>query len=211
MKFSLFTALALVGSANAHFRLLFPEPRGQFVADNEPQYCGGYTQVTQNRTTFPLSGGFFTIKSGHPDFTAGVIISTLQNPISFDNFTVNGKQQIASAYAKNANAGTFCLPLDLAASGVAGVKDGANVTIQIVYAGGDGNLYQCADLTLSSNFTIPNNVTCHNETAEAHHGGSETSSGASPSPTNGALSPAHAIAGYSAVLLGFVGVAALLV
>jgi hypothetical protein len=38
--------------------------------------------------------------------------------------------------------GIFCFPLNLAASGVAGVKDGANVTIQIQFNGGDGDLFQ---------------------------------------------------------------------
>ncbi|KAG5650442.1 hypothetical protein H0H81_012266 [Sphagnurus paluster] len=211
MFFSLFTALALITSVQAHFRLLYPAPRGEFVADNEPNFCGGYTEAVSNRTTFPLSGGFFTIKSGHGDWTAGAIISTIQNPISFDNFSVSGNQQIVSPYAHEENAGTFCIPLNLTASGITDVKDGANVTIQIVYSGGDGNLYQCADLTLSSNLTAPQDATCKNETTESHHGGSETTSGsAAPAQTGAALGSAHAFAGYSAVVLGFTGVAALL-
>ncbi|KAG6845672.1 hypothetical protein H0H87_005879 [Tephrocybe sp. NHM501043] len=64
-----FAALALVTGVNAHFRLLYPEPRGVFVADQEPNFCGGYTNALSNRTTFPLSGGFFSIKTGHPGFT----------------------------------------------------------------------------------------------------------------------------------------------
>jgi len=32
-------------------------------------FSGGYTEVTTNRTTFPLSGGFFSIKTGHPNWT----------------------------------------------------------------------------------------------------------------------------------------------
>ncbi|KAF8078385.1 hypothetical protein FPV67DRAFT_1465086 [Lyophyllum atratum] len=208
MLFSLFTALALLSSVNAHFRLLYPEPRGVFVADNEPGFCGGYNNAANSRSTFPLSGGFFTIKTGHPGWTAGVIISTLQNPTSFDNFSKEGKQQIVGPYAKSDLAGTLCVPLNISANGVDGVKDGANVTIQIVFAGGDGNLYQCADLTLSSNFTVPSNVTCRNETIEAHT--SETSGGASPSQTAGSLGKAHVFAGYSAIVLGFVAVVTLL-
>ena len=81
--------LCLFGVTNAHFRLLYPLPRGNFVADQEPNFCGvclwfcslswrfwrwqffsgGYTEVTTNRTTFPLSGGFFSIKAGHPNWT----------------------------------------------------------------------------------------------------------------------------------------------
>lgn len=74
--------------------------------------------------------------------SVGVIISTVQNPTSFDNFSSNGVQQFVSPYAKEASAGTFCMPLNISASNAAGVKDGANVTIQVVWSGGDGNLYQ---------------------------------------------------------------------
>lgn len=120
---------------------------------------GGYTDAVANRSQFPLSGGFFSVKTGHPDWTGGtsicalptnvlthtqaaVLISTAQNPRSFDNFSVNGEQQLALPYAKEKDAGTFCIPLDLAAANITGVEDGANVTIQIIFAGGDGNLYQ---------------------------------------------------------------------
>ncbi|KIK02305.1 hypothetical protein K443DRAFT_131894 [Laccaria amethystina LaAM-08-1] len=153
---SLTILLCFASVARAHFRLLFPEPRGVFVADQEPNYCGGYTNAVPNRTVYPLSGGFFSIKSGHPSWT-------VQNPTSFDNFSSNGVQQFVSPYAKEASAGTFCMPLNISASNATGVKDGANVTIQVVWSGGDGNLYQCADLTLSSNATV-GNATCVNET-----------------------------------------------
>ncbi|KAF4623353.1 hypothetical protein D9613_001602 [Agrocybe pediades] len=168
---SLTFLLALSSAANAHFQLLYPGPRGAFVANDEPNFCGGHTQVTTNRTTFPVSGGFFTIKTGHPGWTAGVIISTVDNPRSFDNFTANGNQQFVRNFAKEADAGTFCVPLNISEAGIEGVRDGSNVTIQIVFDGGDGNLYQCADLTLSSNITSPpSDVTCSNSTSDSSHG-----------------------------------------
>lgn len=41
MSFLSLTILLYFASvARAHFRLLFPEPRGVFVADQEPNYCG---------------------------------------------------------------------------------------------------------------------------------------------------------------------------
>jgi len=73
---------------------------------------------------------------------AGVIISTVPNPNSFDNFTVNGERQFVRYFAKEEAAGTFCIPLNISAAGLDGVKDGSNVTIQVVFDGGDGNLYQ---------------------------------------------------------------------
>ncbi|RDB28521.1 hypothetical protein Hypma_015284 [Hypsizygus marmoreus] len=212
MLFSLFAVLAfLSGLASAHFRLLYPEPRGLYVADEEPKFCGGYNNAVSNRTIFPLSGGFFTVNSGHGGWTAGVIISTVQNPTSFDNFSVSGQQQIVGPYAKEEAAGTFCIPLNISAAGIDGATDGANVTIQIVFAGGDGNLYQCADLTLSSELTAPPNATCHNETATDHHGSElSTSTAPSASQTAGSLGLSHAFAGYSAILLGLGGITLLL-
>lgn len=38
-----FTALlAFVGLVSAHFHLEYPPPRGDFVEDNEPNFCGTY-------------------------------------------------------------------------------------------------------------------------------------------------------------------------
>jgi hypothetical protein len=165
MLFSLCSiALLLAGSANAHFRLLYPAPRGEFVSDKEPDFCGGYTDAGKNRTVFPLEGGFFTIKTSHPDWTGGVLISTKENPTSFDDFKVDGKDQYARYLAKASDAGEICVPLNLAESNVEGVQDGANVTIQVVLGGSDGSLYQCADLTLSKDLARPENSTCTNVT-----------------------------------------------
>ncbi len=32
-------------------------------------YADGYATTTENRTEFPLSGGFYSMHSGHPDWT----------------------------------------------------------------------------------------------------------------------------------------------
>ncbi|KAG6841056.1 hypothetical protein C0991_002267 [Blastosporella zonata] len=191
--FVLIAALALLSGVNAHFRLLYPEPRGVFVANQEPNFCGGYTEALPNRTVFPLSGGFFSITTGHSDWTAGVLLSTAQNPTSFDNFSSNGVQQVVGPYAKEGAAGTFCIPLNISAAGIDGLKDGSNVTIQVVFAGGDGNLYQCADLTLSSNFAIPSNVTCKNGSVTTT-AASSTGTSVSPIQTAGALGATHIMA-----------------
>lgn len=43
MLVSTIAAIALfAASADAHFRLNYPEPRGAFVAANEVNFCGGY-------------------------------------------------------------------------------------------------------------------------------------------------------------------------
>ncbi|KAL0950890.1 hypothetical protein HGRIS_007649 [Hohenbuehelia grisea] len=203
---ALFVA-TLFGMVNAHFRLLYPEPRGVFVADQEPNFCGGYQNAVSNRSTFPLSGGSFKIRQGHPSWSVAVWISTAQNPNSFDNFSSNGQPQYARQFAKEESAGIFCIPLDLSNTGISGVRDGANVTIQVAVAGTDGNLYQCADLTLSSNFTIPDNVTCTNETATASGAHGQPSATSPAASGNGALGSTAVGGGILAVVLGAAGLA----
>ncbi|KAG5650441.1 hypothetical protein H0H81_012265 [Sphagnurus paluster] len=171
--------LALAAVVNAHFQLQYPPPRGVFVEDNEPTFCDGYNTPASNRSIFPLTGGFFTMNSEHPQWTAGVIIATTQDPTSFNNFTQ------AKPFFQETGEGIFCIPLNFADnSNTTSLQDGQNITIQIVFDGGDGNLYQCADLTLSSSFTIPSNVTCSNATASSTTGSTGTSTGAPASTTS---------------------------
>lgn len=87
---SALSVLAFTLAVNAHFQVAFPGPRGPFVEDDEPNFCGmslynnqrdrstknwllstqdGFTQVTKNRTEFPLSGGFFSFNSEHPKWS----------------------------------------------------------------------------------------------------------------------------------------------
>ncbi|KAJ4494280.1 hypothetical protein C8R41DRAFT_310545 [Lentinula lateritia] len=137
MRFS--TALILTGlfaAVNAHFQLQFPPPRGVFVEDQEPDFCDGYDSVASNRTSFPLTGGIISLDSEHPQWTAAVFITNASNPTSFDNFT-----QITSFFQETIE-GSFCMSFDLSQTNATGLTNGENVTIQILYDGGDGNLFQ---------------------------------------------------------------------
>ena len=49
---------------------------------------------------------------------------------------------MAVPFFETTGEGLFCIDLDLATSGISGVKDGANVTLQLIFDGGDGQLYQ---------------------------------------------------------------------
>ncbi|KAF8649814.1 hypothetical protein AX16_005579 [Volvariella volvacea WC 439] len=165
--------LAIPCLVQAHFQLQFPPPRGPFVENQEPTFCDGYSTATDNRTRFPLDGGFFTFNSEHPSWTLGVLLSNSSNPTSFGDFV-----QVVPFF-KDDGEGTFCIPLNFNANGTNAV-DGQNVTVQIVFDGGDGLLYQCADLTLSNNATIPSSGTCSNATSQGNGaGGNSTGSGES--------------------------------
>ncbi len=119
--------------------------------------------------------------------SVGAIVSTVQNPNTFDTFRDSSLnfQQFLPFFQTTAE-GDFCVNVNLTAAGIEGVKDGANVTIQLIFNGGDETLYQvrvsllehtyhihspllsqCADLTLSDKATIPDSVSCKNATSNA--------------------------------------------
>ncbi|KAI0361854.1 hypothetical protein OH77DRAFT_1380458, partial [Trametes cingulata] len=211
---------ALLTVVSAHFQLQFPPPRGPFVEDNEPTFCDGYADAVSNRTVFPTKGGIFSLHSEHPQWTLGGVIATVQDPNSFDNFTSDGQFQFVVPFFKTSGEGDFCFPLDLSASKVNGVKDGANVTIQLIFDGGDGQLYQCADLTLSDSAQVPSSVSCKNSTnaavtpvstsvaptATSPSGSSGTSSGSGTSTASPTATSNAAVANAAMGLSGVAGV-----
>lgn len=69
-------------------------------------------------------------------------VSTASNPNAFDAFTTNGAQNLIVPFQQESGEGIICVPVNVSALGLDGVKDGANVTIEIVFSGGDGQLYQ---------------------------------------------------------------------
>ena len=117
-------------------------------------HADGYTTAVSNRTEFPLSGGFISLNSEHPVWACeclpfsplvrgvltlgavGVQLSTLANPQSFQNFSA------AVPFFQVTGEGLFCFPVDLASAGLDGVQDGANITLQFTFDGGDGELFQ---------------------------------------------------------------------
>jgi len=195
-----FTAIAFAvvfaTAANAHFQLQYPLPRGVFVQDQEPTFCDGYDSAVPNRTVFPLSNGLINLNSEHPQWTVGVIVSMQQDPTSFGDFNSSSGFQYVVPYFQQNGEGKYCFPIDLAQAGFSGIQDGANVTIQVIFDGGDGELYQCADLTLSANVTVPSSATsCTNVT-------STSPSGPTPTGVSGARKEMVTMSGLVAVVLG---------
>ncbi|KAF9821862.1 hypothetical protein IEO21_00292 [Rhodonia placenta] len=158
----------LLTVVSAHFHLQYPGPRGPFNMPNELTFCDNYADATANRTEFPLSGGYYSLLSEHPLWILGVLISTAPNPDNFANFsTASGQQQLVVQYFETSGEGSFCAPIDISAAGIAGVKNGVNATLQFVFDGGDGELYQCADVTLVDGYTVPSDISCTNATQNA--------------------------------------------
>ena len=153
----------------------------------------------------------------------GAVVSTVPTASSFDDFhNTSGGFQFAVPYFKVENNGSVCAPVNFGSLGFSGISDGANVTLQIIYQGGDGNLYQvsidgsgsskigrshlfqCADLTLRADYSIPSNISCANSTSTSTPS-SSSASVTSPAPSatqstaSGAIS-AQSIMGVTTVL-----------
>lgn len=121
----------------------------------------GYTEAVSNRTTFPLSNGIISLNSEHPLWTGtsrskhpckrtvgynsiavGVLVSTKPNPASFNDFNNASGNQLVVNFFQTSGEGLACFDINLAKSGISGIQDGANVSIEIAFDGGDGQLYQ---------------------------------------------------------------------
>lgn len=178
--------LVAISAVTGHINLVYPALRGPNVAKNQIYFCGGYNN-SGTRAPFPLSDGFVLFTTGHPQWTVGIQISTASDPSSFNDFhNVNGSDQLAVNYFEGQGS-QACIPVHIEALGLPGVTDGSNVTLQFVMDATDGQLYQCMDLTLSSTFMIPSNVTCTNITTVNSSSTSSTPNPTSTSQGGGAL------------------------
>ncbi|KZT51058.1 hypothetical protein CALCODRAFT_153599 [Calocera cornea HHB12733] len=198
MLSSLLVALAAAAAASAHFTLNYPQTRG-FDEDLEPQFCGGFPQA-QNRTPFPLGPAVIDITSHHPSAVIGAVISFDQNPLNFSEFNMTASGQplpFLEPYFTISYQGEACFPVDVLAS-IPGVANGTNATIQVYFNGGDGELYQCSDVVLLTNYTVPSGTTCFNGTSPT--GSSSTSPSSSPTTT-----PASGAVPQSVIAAGALG------
>ncbi|KGB77594.2 hypothetical protein CNBG_3432 [Cryptococcus deuterogattii R265] len=212
---SIFVTSLIASTALAHFTLDYPQSRG-FQDDIEGQFCGGFNTV-ETRQPFPLGSGPVQIDSHHTLATVVAFISTNSNPTSFNDFntTSNGTSiPLASSIFQVAQ-GERCFNIDLKSLNI-GLTNGSEVTLQVQYNGGDGNLYQCSDLVLIEGYEVPSNETCTNDASKASNASSTSSSSASAtsaaattssSATSGAMKE---VVGLSALSLAF-GIAGLLI
>ncbi|KAF9584732.1 hypothetical protein BGW38_005381 [Lunasporangiospora selenospora] len=182
MKFSSVASACLVLAcastvAQAHFELTYPATRG-FDEDKEPTGpCGGFNTPSASRSEFPIQNGFMNINSGHVNYKATIQLVVNSNPSAAD-FTAAAASPVSSPPTiSNNHPNNACLQVgDL--SKVAGVADGVNATLQILYNGGDSPLYQCADVVLKTNPAGFDKTKCVNDN------GSPTTSGGNTNPTN---------------------------
>ncbi|KAI9488539.1 hypothetical protein BDB00DRAFT_847681 [Zychaea mexicana] len=179
-------ALTALQGVSAHYQLTYPESRGFDEAREPLAPCGGFDSVS-NRSEFPLKGGFMQINSGHTDYTYEVKVVTDNANPSTDDFN-SGTTVAKGSRPYPAEA---CLPVDL--SSVSNASAGTNATLQITYNGGDGTLYQCADVTLTENPSSFNSSRCVN--ADGSDPTASSSADGSSSDENGASAGVRAAVG----------------
>ena len=81
----------------------------------------------------------------HRVYTASVLISIDQNPQDFQDFNTSDtgvELPLAVEWFSGTGSGEICIPVDIASLNIEGVDDGSNVTLQAMFTGGHGNLFQ---------------------------------------------------------------------
>lgn len=76
---------------------------------------------------------------------AGVLISIEQDPTNFTVFNTSTsgiKLPFAVDFFQTTGEGPACIPIDIGHLNISGIGSGSNVTIQVEFNGGDGNLFQ---------------------------------------------------------------------
>ncbi|KAH8805875.1 hypothetical protein F5884DRAFT_638860, partial [Xylogone sp. PMI_703] len=143
----------------AHFEIKYPEWRGDSFQTGASQYiypCANVNQTSlTNRTLWPLSGGSLNLDLHHP-WTYVMVNLGLGTDYPVFNISLTPQP-----WNETGN-GTLCLPrMQIPAN--APVRDGQNASIQVVTFGQTGAaLYNCADITFSSNATILSGDACQN-------------------------------------------------
>ncbi|CAO3657088.1 unnamed protein product [Mucor hiemalis] len=180
LRFAITLSIVALISAQtvlAHFQLLYPASRG-FDETKEPTVpCGGFDTVQSKRTLVPLKNAFVEIDSEHTSYTYTVSVLVNNNPAVAD-FSTKNLTEVASGnrnYPQNA-----CLSLDLSKN--PSIVNGANATIQVVFNGGDGSLYQCTDVTFADVAPSFNTSMCVNADGSKAAPAASTSASGSNSP-----------------------------
>jgi len=187
----------------AHFQLNYPPTRG-FDDDKEPTpICGGFNSIS-NRTAFPLSGGQLQITSFHVTASVFAEISFDSNPSSFTQFNTSSNGTIYNPLIEvnQIPEGAACWNVNVSSLGVTDAKNGTNATLVVIFDGGDGTLYQCADLVLTSDARIPSGSIASNITCKASTNGSATTTSGGSQGGGGVRTAAALTSGMVVVVLG---------
>lgn len=136
VRFIAILAVALVtmqSLVSAHFTLTYPSSRGFDESKEALGPCGSFDTPSAQRVQMPLKSSFIEIDSGHTAYSYIVNAVTKPNPTTADFANVISVAEGIRSYPQAA-----CLPLTFNDS----FKPNMNVTLQVIYNGADGLLYQ---------------------------------------------------------------------
>ncbi|PWN94334.1 hypothetical protein FA10DRAFT_264876 [Acaromyces ingoldii] len=182
---SLVALAALPAAVSAHFQLQLPKSRG-FDEDIENEApCGGFN-ASATRAPWYYQKGPIQINSEHDTATVNIYVSYDSNPTTLTSFTSNALK----TDVKITGEGEFCFN-----NNVAGTQatNGVNATLMVEYISTvHGHLYQCSDVTFSSNQTLNEGITCTDaltatknlNDAAVQAAGGETSNSSSSNTSN---------------------------
>ena len=103
------------------------QTRGPFDEDNEPKFCGGVTAVNTTRQPFPLNNGIIQIDALHDTSIVTAFVSLSPNPTAFTDFSATLLFNFTNLVGQH----EFCLNVNPSTSGIPGIADGVNATIQV--------------------------------------------------------------------------------
>ncbi|KAL7414332.1 hypothetical protein BDY24DRAFT_414538 [Mrakia frigida] len=205
-------ALTLLPSTLAHFTLEYPPTRG-FDEDLEVNICGGFPTPNPVRTPFSLANTSMAITSHHTLATVSVLISFAEAPTTFYQFS-NGTTLPLVKDNFQIPEGPACFFVDVGeAINTQTISNGTEATFMVRFSGGDGDLYQCSDVILLTDYTAPSNSTTCASLASTRTSSSTntSSSSAAVASSTAATSPSSGkktVAGAAgALMMGVVGVA----
>lgn len=127
----------LLAIANAHYNLVYPEPRGKNIGQMVKGPCGAFPSPSENRTQVSLDDHAVSVALDlHHDRTIVEVLLGIGNDVG-DAFNI----KLVPSFQLE-GMGDFCLPkVDLEAKGVK-IEDGTNATLQIITNGDpSGGLY----------------------------------------------------------------------
>lgn len=135
----LFSLLLVVPIASAHFLIDYPGTRG-FDEDTQGNWpCGGFDEVSPNRSEFPLNGGPIQIHSTHTQQLYEVLVAVGNDP--GENFN----HVVVPTLLEN-GPGDFCFG-DVELPSALNATEGMNATFQIISGTSHGGLYGASSYT----------------------------------------------------------------
>ncbi|CZT08592.1 uncharacterized protein RAG0_13597 [Rhynchosporium agropyri] len=156
---SVASALCLASLTIAHFTIDYPEMRGDSFANGASQYvypCAGVNQTAQtNRTLWPLDGGSVKLKLHHKWTYLWI---NLGLGAEYPSFNIS----LTPSLLNQTGNGTLCIPKVPLPANTKPVN-GQQASVQVVTGGASGvALYNCADITFSTNATSLSGDDCQN-------------------------------------------------